>query len=120
MSPCRGARGSVTSPLPFSSNTSMPLVKLTMRVFSAASTALVRAAVTLVSLKSTSDVHGLAVQVFMTRAAVVNGADALLLLPLRRTSAAPPFSTTPPSGKSLNVLFATLVQVPALAGENVQ
>ena len=56
-----------------------------------------RAAVTFVSLKSTSDVHGLAVQVFMTRAAVVKGAAALLLLPLRRTSAAPPFSTTPPS-----------------------
>src|SRR5438552_192865 len=122
MSPWIDGRGSVTLALPLSSRVSMPLVKLTISVFSAAEEAPVIAAVTFVSSKATIDVHTVlagGAQVSMVRF-TVKGAAAERLLPLRSTSPAPPFSTTPPSGRSLLVLLATVVQVPALAGEKSQ
>jgi hypothetical protein len=41
-------------------------------------------------------------------------------LPLLRTSAAPPFSTTDPSGRSEKALVAALVHCPALVAEKLQ
>jgi len=124
MSPWIDGRGSVVELPPWSRKMSWPRVKLTMLVFSVAEEAPVIVAVTLVSLKvgsvavehtvSTPGVH-----VSMVRL-TVNGAAAVVLLPLRSTSAAPPFSTTPPSGRSLLTLLAMVVQVPALAGEKDQ
>src|SRR2546421_3423099 len=122
MSPWIEGRGSVVLALPFSSRTSMPLVKLMIAVWMAAVGAPVRAIVTLVSLKSTRLPHGLEAHVFMFKARLVTvyGGVADVLLPLRSTSAPEPFSTMLPSGRSLDTLFATELHRPALSGEKSQ
>ena len=82
-------------------------------IFWAASTAPVRAAVMLAVLITTMAVHGAVAHVYIVRF-TVNGPTATPpTLPLRRTSAAPPFSTTEPSGRSESMLPAIVVQVPA-------
>src|SRR5438552_548613 len=106
--------GSVSSSFTF-----LPRLKLTISVLFATDEAPVRAMVTFDALKSTRPGHGALAHVFMVRF-TTKGAVAAGSLPLRRTSAAEPFSTTPPSGRSLKVLLATEVHVPALTGEKSQ
>src|SRR3970040_960680 len=88
---------------------------------SAASAAPTAAWLTLVVLKATRLAQLLVLaQVSILRLTALVGVAAAGSLPLRRTSAAAPFSTTDPSGRSENGLVATAVHCPALVAEKFQ
>src|SRR5688500_1363671 len=121
MSPWIVGRVSSTDELLFSSSQSLPRVYSITFVCSdgvPAVLAPVRAAVTEPSVNGVSPLQGATLQVSMLRFTTLVGADGSL--PRRSTSPAPPFSTTPPSGRSLKVLFGLEVQRPALMGEKSQ
>src|SRR5918996_788573 len=92
-----------------------------MRCCSVALAAPSAACDTLVVLNATSPAQlALLVHVYMVRATVKGGFATSGLLPRRSTSAAPPFSTVGPSGRSEYAPVPETVHRPALDGEKSQ